>query len=124
MSPRVAWRVHDGDGFIALQLIARSTNVWQVLALRRIDQRLASRIDVRVDRHIGIIESDRDQISAHDPVDDCARLHQIWQQRAHFTLEFLTTKCPHSHWMLSACSRFIRVGRLLAIYRSWAPAAP
>src|SRR5256885_1589982 len=104
MSPPVRWRVYDRDSFIVLQLIARSTNVRQVLALRRIDQRLTSRIDVSVDRQIGVIEPDRDQISAHDPVDDCARLHQIWQERAHFTLEFLTTKRPRSHWTLGACS--------------------
>src|SRR5262249_23350536 len=100
MSPRVPPRVHDRAGFIVLQLIARSTNVLQVLALRGLDQRLASRIDVSVDRHIAVIEPERDQISPHDPVDDCARLHQFRQQRAHFTLEFLMTKRSRSHWTL------------------------
>src|SRR5437762_3655202 len=89
MSPRVRWRVYDRDGFIVLQLIARSTNVRQVLALRRIDQRLTSRIDVSVDRHIGVIEPERDQISPHDPVDDCARLYQIWNARTNIGVEII-----------------------------------
>src|SRR5437762_10439564 len=90
MSPRVRWRVHDRYGLIMLQLIARSTNVRQVLARRRIDQRVASRIDVRVDRHIGVIEPDREQLSAHDPVDDYARPHQFVALRPPISLELLT----------------------------------
>src|SRR6266478_9252407 len=90
MSPRVRWRVYDRDGFIVLQLIARSTNVWQVPALRRIDQRLASRIDVSVDWQIGVIEPDRDQISARDPVDDRARLHQNWNARTNVDVEIIS----------------------------------
>ncbi len=119
MSPRVRWRVHDRDGFIVLQLIARSTNVRQVLALRRIDQRVASRIDVSVDRHIGVIEPDRKQISAHDPVDDCARLHQFNELRPDLSLKLFMGKssAPRSqifHWTL---------GALRAICRRWTLAA-
>src|SRR5207245_2937493 len=120
VSPCVRWRVHDRDGFIVLQLIARSTNVRQVLALRRLDQRLTSRIDASVDWHIGIIEPKRDQISAHDPIDDYARLHQIRQQRTYFTLEFLMIKPPVSLPILreSSTSRSFRAGRTARGHRS------
>src|SRR4029077_5293034 len=110
VSPRVCWRVHDRDGFIVLQLIARSTNVRQVLARRRIKQRVASRIDVRVDRHIDVIEPDREQISAHDPVYDCARLHQFVELRPDLSLKLFVgnDSAPRSqifNWTLSALPR-------------------
>ena len=92
MSPRVRRRVHDRNGFIVLQLIARSTNVRQVLARRRIDQRVANRIDVSVDRHIGVIEPDREQLSAHDPVDDRARLHQFNELRPDLSFKLFMGK--------------------------------
>src|SRR5262249_35413435 len=42
------------------------------------------------------------------------------QERAHFTLEFLMTKCLRSHWTLGACSRFIGVRHsLLAVARAF-----
>ena len=75
-----------------LQLIASSTNSRQILALRRIDQRLTGRIDVSVDWHIGVIEPERDQISAHDPVDDCARLHQFNELRPDISLKLFMGK--------------------------------
>src|SRR4051794_27889325 len=92
MSPRVGWRVHDRDGVIVLQLIARSTNRWQVLALRRLDQRLASRINVRVDRQFRVIEPDRNQISTRDPIDNYARLDQFNELRPDLSLKLLTGK--------------------------------
>src|SRR5262249_46424152 len=94
MSPRVRRRVYDRDGFIVLQLIARSTNVRQVLALRRIDQRLASRIDVSVDWHIGVIEPEREQISPYDPVDNCARLHQLVELRPDVSVKLFMGNGP------------------------------
>src|SRR4029450_11563587 len=87
MSPRVRWRVYDRAGFIVLQLIARSTNLRQVLALRWVDQRVASRIDVRVDWDIGVIDPDRGPVPPHRPVDDCARLHQFNELRPDLSLK-------------------------------------
>src|SRR5439155_10866822 len=37
-----------------------------------------------------VIEPDRDQISADDPVDDCARLHQIWKARTNLDVEIIS----------------------------------
>src|SRR5207245_11184048 len=103
VSPCVRWRVPDREDFIVLQLIARSTNVRQVLALRRLNQRLTSRIDVSIDWHIGVYEPDRDQTSPHDTVDDCARLHQFNELRPDLSFKLFMGKssAPRSqvfHW--------------------------